>query len=49
MRGVNGIDKGPITPYGFNVTEDANISIHLELSQPQLQTDGVQAAAPKLG
>ncbi|XP_019708865.1 MADS-box transcription factor 23 isoform X1 [Elaeis guineensis] len=39
MRGVNGIDKGPITPYGFNVTEDANISIHLELSQPQLQTD----------
>ncbi|EHA8587990.1 putative Agamous-like MADS-box protein AGL16, partial [Cocos nucifera] len=40
MRGVNGIDKGPIAPYGFNVAEDANMSIHLELSQPQLQTDG---------
>ncbi|XP_026663468.1 MADS-box transcription factor 23-like isoform X2 [Phoenix dactylifera] len=48
-RGVNGIDKGPITPYGFNATEDVNIPIHLELSQPQLQTDGAQAAAPKPG
>ncbi|XP_008788451.1 MADS-box transcription factor 23-like isoform X2 [Phoenix dactylifera] len=49
MKGTKGIDKGPIVPYSFNVSEDANVAIHLELSQPQLQKEGGQAATPTLG
>ncbi|XP_026656735.1 MADS-box transcription factor 23-like [Phoenix dactylifera] len=46
---IGGASKDTIIPYGLTLTENSNVSIHLELCQPQQQTDGTQARALKLG
>ncbi|XP_020110745.1 MADS-box transcription factor 23-like isoform X2 [Ananas comosus] len=48
-NGVSGVSSTIPTPYNFSITEDADVPIHLELSQPQQQPDGMQSGAPKLG
>lgn len=44
-----GASKNTIIPYGLTMTQNSHVPIHLELCQPQQQTDGTQARAPKLG
>ncbi|XP_019704572.1 MADS-box transcription factor 23-like isoform X2 [Elaeis guineensis] len=43
-----GASKDTIIPYGLTMTQNSHAPIHLELCQPQQQTDGTQARAPKL-
>ncbi|XP_072952779.1 MADS-box transcription factor 27-like isoform X1 [Typha angustifolia] len=47
-RGSNVVNRSSIIPYSFSRTEDANVRIHLEISQPGQQKDGLQSGAPKL-
>ncbi|KAJ8504201.1 hypothetical protein OPV22_005087 [Ensete ventricosum] len=42
-------DRHSVMPHGFNKKEEANVLIHLELSQPHQQAEGLQLRAPKLG
>ncbi|XP_029121382.1 MADS-box transcription factor 23 isoform X2 [Elaeis guineensis] len=46
-----GASKDTLNPYAFSVIENSHVDvpIHLELCQPQQQTHGTQATAPKLG
>ncbi|CAL9179058.1 unnamed protein product, partial [Musa hybrid cultivar] len=42
-------DKNSVMPDGFSKPEEANVLIHLQLSQPHQQAEGLQLRAPKLG
>ncbi|URE04018.1 MADS-box transcription factor [Musa troglodytarum] len=42
-------DKHSVMPDGLSKPEEANVLIHLELSQPHQQAEGLQLRAPKLG
>ncbi|XP_038986103.1 MADS-box transcription factor 23-like isoform X2 [Phoenix dactylifera] len=46
-----GTSKDTSNPYGLSVIENSHVDvpIHLELCQPQQQTDGPRATTPKLG
>ncbi|XP_072979536.1 MADS-box transcription factor 23-like isoform X3 [Typha angustifolia] len=48
-RDVNEFQRGSVIPGNFSIPNDANVPVHLELSQPQQQIDGVQSGVPKLG
>ncbi|XP_072993740.1 MADS-box transcription factor 27-like isoform X4 [Typha latifolia] len=48
-RDVNEFQRGSVIPGNFSIPDDANVPVHLELSQPQQQIDGVQSGVPKLG
>ncbi|XP_064981704.1 MADS-box transcription factor 27-like isoform X2 [Musa acuminata AAA Group] len=46
-KGKNGTDRGSIVPYDFSITDEAAYKpIHLRLSQPQPNADGIKTEPP---
>lgn len=46
-KGKNGTDRGSIVPYDFSITDEAaDMPIHLRLSQPQPNADGIKTEPP---